>query len=324
MERSDYIDIKLIAEKGENSLFHRAYHLVNALIPKNRVVLGNTTEIECRFCGKNQKSTSFQKRAHIIPEFMGNKYAFSSFECDSCNEYFGKLEDSLSNFAGILNSFSAIKGKKGYSKFRGNREGLEVFATADSSLVARSVKSEKEETFIYDEEKKRIFIDVNQPGYIPLDVYKALVKIGICLLDEKQLLKYKRAIDWLQEPNKIDHEFDFLFTVFRKIGGDKRFLEPIALLYEKHNSLQLNNFPHHVLIIFYGIIQYQIFLPYHGDDLNLSKAKEVIFPLEEHLIIDEFENGAHTGITIDQVILSGIEKIVGERNKFSVGFKKNE
>lgn len=46
---------------------------------------------------------------------MGNKYAFSYYECDSCNEHFGRMEYSLSNLAGVLNSFSLVKGKKGYA-----------------------------------------------------------------------------------------------------------------------------------------------------------------------------------------------------------------
>lgn len=324
MEKLGYIDVNVVAEKGKNSLFHRAYYLINVLTPKEKVILGSSKEKVCRFCGKNSKMTSFKKKAHIIPEFMGNKYAFSNYECDICNEYFGRLEDSLSNFAGIINSLSTIKGKKGYPKFKGNKEDLEVFAKNDKSVIVRSTNVNQSESFIYDKKKQRIFIDVNQPGYIPLDVYKSLVKIGLCLLDEKKILNYTKTISWLKETNKLNPEFDFFFTVFRKIGGEKRFLEPLAFLYEKRNSNQLKNFPHHILIIVYGIIQYQIFLPFNENDNHLSKEKEIFFPIEEHLIIDEFENGIHSRIVIDQVILKGIEKIVGERNRFSFGFKEFE
>lgn len=52
-----------------------------------------------------------------------------------------------------------------------------------------------------------------------MDVYKALVKIGICMIDESSLIYYKKTIDWLLEPNKNENDFDFLFTVFRKKGG---------------------------------------------------------------------------------------------------------
>lgn len=315
------IQVELIAGKGDNSLFHKAYHLAGSLVPKNKIFLGSKKDQKCRFCGRDSQSASFRKIAHILPEFMGNKYAFSYYECDSCNEHFGRLEDSLSNFAGILNSFSLLKGKKGYAKFRGNKEDLEVFATDHNNLNVRSTECEEPETFLYDKEKGRIFVDVNQPGYIPMDVYKALVKIAICMLDESKLVYYKKTIQWLLEPNRNEDEFDFLFTVFRKIEGKSRFSEPIAMLFEKYDSKQLCNVPHHSLIIFYGIIAYQIFLPFSEKDSNLPNQKNIMLPLEENLITDLYENNLYIGNEADYVRLVGTEKIIGERKRFSVGMR---
>jgi hypothetical protein len=183
MRKSDIIDVQLVAEKGNDTFFHKVYYLVRALVPEGKIFLGTKENQKCRFCGRDYTKNSFRKLAHIIPEFMGNKYAFSYYECDSCNEHFGRMEYSLSNLAGVLNSFSLVKGKKGYAKFKGNMEDLEVFGTDQNSLTLRSTKSDHPETFLYDKENQKIIVDVNQLGYIPMDVYKALVKIGICMID---------------------------------------------------------------------------------------------------------------------------------------------
>lgn len=316
-------EIRLVAEKGKTGLFAQTYMVENSLNPENKIILGYGLDKICRFCKKDATQTKFKNDAHIMPEFMGNKYAFSYFECDNCNKYFGTLEDSLSNYAGILNSFSSVKGKKGYAKFKGDKENIEVFAKSTSELIVRSSKTDKSETFIHDKENKKIIVDVPQPSYIPQDAFKALVKIGICLLPEKELLNYEKTINWLMKPSSYEYAFHFMFNVFRKVGGGK-FTEPIAVLCKKKNHEELNNVPHHTLVIFYGIIQYQIFLPFNKNDNHLSKSKEIIFPLEENLIIDDIEEGETVGISIDKVYMGGIKRVVGKRTQFSTGFRVKE
>lgn len=317
------MEVKLIAEKGENSLLHKAYVITNVLKEENnkKIFLGNNTEKVCRFCGKDSSKTSFKKKAHIIPEFMGNKFCFSNFECDTCNEYFGTLEDSLSNLGGILNSFSTIKGKKGYSKYKGNKEGLEVLAKNSNEVVIRTNDDKKGKTFILDNNNKKVKFDTNQYAYIPQDAYKTLVKIGLCMLEESELFKYKGAIKWIMQPKLKNYESHPFFNVFRKVGGEKRFLKPLAILMKKRNNLELPNFPQHTLILFYGIIQYQIFLPFHEEDKLILSKQEVVFPLEEHLITDQIINGIKTGISVEAICLDGTQRLKNEKHKFSFDLK---
>ena len=189
------MEVKLVAEKGKNSLLHRTYEISNKLWQENdkKLFLGNKTNRICRFCGKDSSKTTFKKKAHIIPEFMGNKYCFSNFECDNCNDYFGTVEDSLCNLGGILNSFSTIRGKKGFAKYKDGNEGMEVFAKSTDEIVIRFKDDEIAKSFISDTDKNKIKFDTNQYAYTPQDAFKALVKIGICMLNEYELSKYKKS-----------------------------------------------------------------------------------------------------------------------------------
>lgn len=38
-----------------------------------RVFIGNKNNKKCRFCGKNEKETTFKNKAHAISEGLGNK-----------------------------------------------------------------------------------------------------------------------------------------------------------------------------------------------------------------------------------------------------------
>jgi len=55
------------------------------------------TQRKCIFCGKD--TAKFTKVAHAVSETVGNKSLISHFECDKCNEDFGKMfEDSLGKY----------------------------------------------------------------------------------------------------------------------------------------------------------------------------------------------------------------------------------
>lgn len=92
------MEVRLIADNEKRSFLHQMYGITNTLIHKSnkKIVLGNNTEKRCRFCDKDSAETTFKKRAHIILEFMGNKYCFSNFPFHTFIWYF-----SISNFSPI-------------------------------------------------------------------------------------------------------------------------------------------------------------------------------------------------------------------------------
>lgn len=314
--------VSLSAGRGENSIFHRVFEKQSSLIPDKRIYKGNSQKKVCRFCGKDDTKTKFKKKAHIIPEFMGNKLHFSNYECDECNEYFGNLEDSLSNFAGILNSLSTIKGKRGYSKFKDKKDGIEVFANSKDEIIARTDNADKEYGIKRNIENGTITIEANQPSYIPLDAYKALVKIGLCMLPDEEIKNYNKALEWIKSENTKENQYNPFFNIYRKVGGEKRFLEPWAVLYKKRNHELLENFPHHTFLLFYGLITYQVFLPFHKDDDHLENEEEIFFPIQEQVIEDVIENGKLVKFDVGLKSLWSPEKEKNRREKFTFGFSE--
>ena len=321
-----YFDVIISAEKGRNSSFHKAYEIDSTLVQEGNLkqYLGDSNKKKCRFCGKDSSETKFKMKAHIIPEFMGNKFCFSYFECDSCNQYFGTLEDSLFNLGGIHNVFSGVKGKKGFPKYKGNKENLTLFAKEENEIRIQSNKGVDSETFVFDKEKERIFVETNQHSFIPQNAFKALVKIGLCMIDQSEMDNYKETFKWINSTNTTENDNNPFFNVFMNVGGNIRLSKPIAILFKKRKSNSLKNIPEHTLLISYGIIKYQIFLPFHISENDILIDNKLILPIEEHLMSDTIENGKITGFKIFKEKLTGIEKTKERKHKFNFRFKENK
>ncbi len=322
-----YLDVLLISGDGINSM-HFYYERISTLLDEKngvKLYLGDSKNKICRYCNKGSNQTTFKKKAHIIPEFMGNKYCFSNFECDVCNDKFGNWEDSLANFAGIYNTLSTLKGKRGFAKFKNPQDEFELFAKNENTIISRTTKTDDEDiNMIRDLKNKKMLFNIKQPSYIPQDAFKALMKIALSMLDDNDFKKYKRAIEWINNTKSVNYESNPLFNVYRKIGGEKRFLKPWAVLYKKRKNHINTKSPQHTLILFYGIIQYQIFLPFHEEDINLLNSDKITLPIEEHLIRFELNENNEKSPIIDRISLGSNSKVKRDREKFSFGFTKEK
>ena len=87
---------------------------------KNESVLGKNETQRCRFCGGCSPEASFRQKAHAIPEALGNKTLFTSYECDICNQMFGRgIENDLGNWSKPMRTLSLISGKSGIPTLKG-------------------------------------------------------------------------------------------------------------------------------------------------------------------------------------------------------------
>ncbi len=72
-----------------------------------KIYVGEFANRVCRFCGKAKPAVSFKKEAHVVPQFLGNRFLLSAQECDICNKLFGDLyENDFANYIGALRPFS--------------------------------------------------------------------------------------------------------------------------------------------------------------------------------------------------------------------------
>lgn len=136
----------------------------------------------CRFCKKTSQVT-FDKRAHSIPELLGNKSVFTINECDVCNRLFSDYERHLSRF--IPPSFiTRLKGKKGHSimTFKGN----------DKISGSHSFIDIEHSSHIGDN------IDLTGQKYLNVKVYKSLLKSLISLLPDQYVSEFNEHIEWIR------------------------------------------------------------------------------------------------------------------------------
>lgn len=148
--------------------------------------LGQKDPRVCRFCKKSEPEVTFKSTSHVMPQFMGNKNLLSYFECDTCNSLFSKYEDSFANFFGISRTIAQIKGQSNkVPKFKDPKTGLEVFLN-DTGIQITTI--EGKEVFKMDEEKKSFAISTERPGYIPIHIPKIIIKIGLSMLSETDVI----------------------------------------------------------------------------------------------------------------------------------------
>jgi len=220
--------------------------------------LVDSTENKCRFCDKVKQKKEFSNKAHLIPEFLGNKTLFASFECNECNSYFGKIETELANFMLPYNSVVGTRGKKGPPHYKKSGE-IEIFSTENRNI---SIQNYPKQLNLSD---KQFDIPVTH-DYIPNHVYKTLVKIGVSILDEEHIKYVKHIISWLlnKEQSTIFTPL-MLFTIY-PFEFDQQCIRTVVL--KKKNTPE--NIPTYILSLSYKNFSFQTYLPEKSTHSNLK------------------------------------------------------
>jgi len=119
-----------------------------------------------------------------VSEFLGNRFDVSDYECDECSLKFSRYETELASYLGIVRTVQSVKGKK-----------MLKFKSADKKMVAESLNlsiktnvvnfsryNSLNNTFEFDEARNLCIIHYTKPTYVPLMVYKAVLKIALTIL----------------------------------------------------------------------------------------------------------------------------------------------
>ena len=253
--------------------FHKIYEVVNTSIDYSSPV---DEHFVCRYCNETD-SKKFRSIAHLLPEFTGNKEIFCYNECDDCNAKFGLYETNLNAFCGIKNTFIPIKGKKKFQKFRDEKS---KFTTQfkEGNKVEMNLESNNKNFITYDNGK--LNIQSTTQSFIPLYVYKSLIKFAISMIDKKDLNKFSKVIEWLSTPTKIHGEDENIMSL-QLLHNESRppLIKPVATLMKRKSDYLKNNIPEFTFIFAFGFHRFQIFLPYNSDDLNLLSKESIILPV---------------------------------------------
>lgn len=223
----------------------------------------------CRFCKKTSSTVTFRKEAHVIPEFLGNRYLIHDIECDECNSRFSKYEDSFANSLGLLRTADGMKGKQGVPKFKD--KGLIAFdKTNEKGESAIYIQSLSSDNLKYNEQSKTITFQTTKVPYVPLHVIKVLFKIGYSVLSDKELPEYFH-LEKIINTDELDQKLqDYckvsIFTFSHFIGN------PFLITFKKKAEYQNTNIPTKVVLLYFGRYMYEYILLNSTDDFMIKKG----------------------------------------------------
>lgn len=231
----------------------------------------------CRFCNEKDPS-KFKSKAHIIPEFTGNKKLIHYCECDTCNNKFSKYERDLFNFGGIKNIIVGIKGKKKYPKHIDYKNNFSIQSSEDGLII----NEHKPNDVIKVKNGKLASISSETVKFSPRNVQKALVKIALSMMDKNELYKFSKTMEWLSNPEdsltEEKHPCFILIERENKIGLKK----PAAMLMKRKRDY---NSPEYSMLFYYSLFAIQIFIPFNEADKNLD-YNDIKLPLSTLVVCD--------------------------------------
>lgn len=256
------------------AFYNENYEIISDynLISGNKTFLGNKTNKLCRFCGNDHNQTSFRQEKHVIPESIGNKLLFSFFECDECNQKFGKsIEDHFSKWSLPSRVLNQIPGKKGKPTYKTVDELLRYESKNNTIKFVSDIFDGEticNDYLTFDTKNSLLKINLPLQPYIPLNIYKCLVKIGISLLEDKEIQYFGEAIDWIQDTSNSYSLINPAMLLSTFVPGPLPFYLKAFLLKRKNDSIKM---PYMFFLLAYGSNLFQIILPCPQKD----SAKEI-------------------------------------------------
>ena len=197
--------------------------------------------LTCRFCGNGVGKKS---NHHAIPEFIGNKYLFSFYECKSCDTFFGSLENELSRQLNRTRTILGIEGKNGVPNCTLSRNEIIEWNESHKVAVYKKCEDGMMNTvrldvlsnggikpnpicpYCYEKDKMPIFLlgvfniclrcktpfndsmkrdfSLNFLSFDGVAAFKAFVKMALSIMPDKYIDKFKDTIKWIMETKEIE------------------------------------------------------------------------------------------------------------------------
>ncbi len=267
----------------------------------------------CRFCNKKMPDVTFIKQAHVIPEFLGNKYWIGDDECDTCNHLFGTREQHLSNYLGISRTLNQTKGKRDIPTFESVGGGVVAghgsFLNQTDCIIIEGKNAAKEH-FTKDIATSQIRFKTKKHGYVPVYVYKSLLKIALSILPKREIKNYANALLFVFSENVSHNHLDpcIMNVCKSEFGVGPAF--PIVLLYEKKDPQ--SSIPTHFYTLLYKNYSFNFHVPLNEKDMwTYIRQVEVQYHYPAPLFLESYEENPKAFESITKNF-SSYEKVKGE------------
>lgn len=260
----------------------------------NRKNLKPKNERTCRFCGKSYPEVSFSKKAHLIPESIGNKLHLSDFECDICNYKFSSYENDFINFLGPYRAISEIPKKGGFPKYKSRNKKMTIEQAYKNAVDLNLTNQDAKNNLSYDAKKNVMRIQTEGDPYKPIGVFKCLLKTAISLVDEVDLEDLTNTIKFLMDDNYVANpSYDFILSMHQFFIPGNFNIPPFLVYYKK--SIDFVGFaaPTQFFIFYIRNLVFQIFIPFNAKDSFMYNASNkrhmyIVPPLVNNLWFDKY------------------------------------
>lgn len=275
-----YINTKLLSDEYQEQIktLEMLYLIDNIVYPlDNRKELKHKKNRVCRFCNKSYPDVTFKSKAHLIPEFLGNKNFLSDFECDTCNSIFAIYDNDLANYFGPFLTFAGISGKNKVPKFKSNAQSVDVELNYPFIDVNFKNADVFRESIGYDQKNHIQRIQFNSKPFTPINIFRALVKIGLSTINKSKTDNLNETLDFLLNDNKcVGLEKNSLFNVHTFFVPGSFQIAPIVISLRKNDKFISYPAPTHLLILQVSNIIIQWFIPfYKGDMFFFEENKDI-------------------------------------------------
>lgn len=163
----------------------------------SKIKIGETNKKErcCRFCNKNHPEATFNNVAHAISEALGNKDLILNEECDECNSFFDQyVERDFIYFHDMARTVFGVKNKKNkIPKLVGQNFTLSMDDKNQIGIALKEAEIEQVNKGLPER------FTLNTGNTIKRqNIYKALCKYALSVIDSSQLTHFKETIRWLK------------------------------------------------------------------------------------------------------------------------------
>lgn len=253
--------------KDEMDQFLKSYELIDFVIPPDKAMrkLKPRLQRQCRYCGKNGKDTKFRMEAHLIPRLLGNRYLISDFECDTCNGRFSTYESNLTQMLGLTKIVFGLSDEKEKSSYTSKGKSLRADTLGLPDQQKGVLLSDEDGTNIFhDMETAQTLVDYTKGAYIPLYVYRALLKTALGLVPKEEVRKYRYAFDFLFQDNPPQEHLSVCKVHFDEIHRD---YTVHCYLFKRISDTE--RLPSHIFKLYYRNMIFQFFIPFYLSDIPL-------------------------------------------------------
>lgn len=254
---------KMAKVLGDNYEPLVSYHLNN----EQKIMLKDSSaKRTCRFCGKSEPEVTFNKVAHAIPHFIGNRTLKSEYECDECNgNVFSPMESQFSQFMGIYHTFHEVSKGGKVSVYRNNSKEKSKIVVENGSIKIDCVEGEDLVSII---DKKNHTIDIKaKRSYVPQSVYKIFIKMALTIMPEQEMVHFKYTLEWLMGKRKFGYN---LCLIERRYEGLRNPFGFDSCMIFKRKVDHKDNVPAYVFGLAYYNFFFQTFIPLCDEDKSLE------------------------------------------------------